>query len=191
VAAFATEVKADIEKGFGTWKVKLKVNIQLFCVPPRESRECGNEGERVSRKSVDEGDSAQSTKTRENEVSRERRKGKVRRGCGRAGLTFVIVNGRWRAKAARAASRSLRGRVSTHVSISFSTGHMTSIYVYWATAVARVVLVLTAWQKINRSIFETACIMFATRRLTVINNIKRSLCSQTRLVGPFIRTLSG
>lgn len=55
VAALATEVKADIEKGFGTWKVKLKVNMPLFCVPP-----------------VDGSNSRQSTKIRENKVSKDR-----------------------------------------------------------------------------------------------------------------------
>jgi len=81
VAALATEVKADIEKGFGTWKVKLKVNMLLFCVPPRENE-----------KRVNGSDSTQSAKIRENKVNRDRRKG--RRGWGRAGLSFVIVNGR-------------------------------------------------------------------------------------------------
>jgi len=44
VAALATEVKADIENGFGTWKVKLKVNILLFWLPPRGGRERAGEG---------------------------------------------------------------------------------------------------------------------------------------------------
>jgi len=55
VAALATEVKAEIEKGFGTWKVKLKVNMPLFCVPP-----------------VDGSNSRQSATIKENKVNRER-----------------------------------------------------------------------------------------------------------------------
>ena len=43
MAAFATEVKVDTENGFGTWKVKLKVNISLFCVLPREGRKSREE----------------------------------------------------------------------------------------------------------------------------------------------------
>ena len=61
----ATEEKADIEKGFGTWKVKLKVNMLLFCVLPREGG-----------KKADRSDSTQSTKIRENRVNRDRRKGR-------------------------------------------------------------------------------------------------------------------
>ena len=63
----ATEVKADIEKGFGTWKVKLKVNMLFFCVPPRENEKRSG--------------STQSARIRENKVNRDRRKG--RRGWGR------------------------------------------------------------------------------------------------------------
>ena len=98
VAALATEVKADIEKGFGTWKVKLNVNILLFCVLPREDTGSGNEGKREGGRLVDGGDNTQSTNIRENEASSGRRKGDVgerRRGWGRVvALTFVIVNGR-------------------------------------------------------------------------------------------------
>jgi hypothetical protein len=94
VAAFATEVKVDIENGFGTWKVKLKVNILLcFLAPPRDGRESGMEGiKRVSGNSWVDGDlgSRQRTKIKENEVSRDRRKG--RRGLGRVDLTLAIVN---------------------------------------------------------------------------------------------------
>ena len=53
-----------------------------------------------------EGDSTQSTKIREIEANRDRMEkdvGEKRRGLVRAGLVFVIVNGRWRAKAAGAA----------------------------------------------------------------------------------------
>ena len=115
MAALATEVKADIENGFGTWKVKLKVNISLFWLPPREGSECGKEGRRKSGRRADEDDSTQSTKTRENEVSRDRRSGGVgkgRGGWGRAGPTFVIVNGRRGAKAAKAALPSLHSSLN-------------------------------------------------------------------------------
>ena len=46
MAALATEVRVVIENGFGTWKVKLKVNILLcFCVAPRQGREsCSENG---------------------------------------------------------------------------------------------------------------------------------------------------
>lgn len=119
MATLATVVKADIENGFGTWKVKLNVNILFFGPsPPRQCRKSGKEGGRESGgNNVDGGDSTRSTKIRENEASRDRRKGDVgegKRGRGRAGLTFVIVNGRRRAKEAKAALRSLHARQSRH-----------------------------------------------------------------------------
>lgn len=80
VAALATEVKADIENGFGTWKVKLNVNISLF-------------GERVSGKRVDGCGSTQRAKIRENKVGKERWNG--RRGMWVAQTKLAdIVNGR-------------------------------------------------------------------------------------------------
>lgn len=113
MAAFATEVKVDIENGFGTWKVKLNVNI--FRVSPGEDREAGKEGrKRMSGKWV--GDSKQRTKIRKNDVSRDRRKG--RRGWG---LTFVIVNVVVRQQnEPKPLSGSLRTRVSTCGFISFA-----------------------------------------------------------------------
>jgi hypothetical protein len=56
VAALATEVKADIENGFGTWKVKLNVNILPFCVLPREDTGSGKEGKQEGGRLVDGGD---------------------------------------------------------------------------------------------------------------------------------------
>lgn len=74
VAALATEAKVVIEKGFGTWKVKLNVNILLFRLLPREGGESGREREKLpSEKRADRGrESTQRRKIRENDASRDR-----------------------------------------------------------------------------------------------------------------------
>jgi hypothetical protein len=50
VAALATEVKVDIENGFGTWKVKLKVNILLcFWGSPSRGEGIRYEGKKTNK----------------------------------------------------------------------------------------------------------------------------------------------
>ena len=96
MAALATEVKVVIEKGFGTWKVKLNVNILPFCVLPREGGESGGEKEKLPcEKRVDRGrKSTQRKKTRENDASRDRMVENV--GEGRRGLRSGTFNVRYR-----------------------------------------------------------------------------------------------